>query len=223
MSAQQMSYGWHVSAGGNPRSARTGRRSGRRSAMKRSCPARVRRADRRSRRIDPRSSAPFQDRRDPVRRRRIASSIAASTSRALGKEANDRGIAVGDARCCRGSQSDRQAFAGQPVVALCMCTATAYCPQLIRQVLFERGISVCTANSMSRSDVPGPRLGATAVSIHALRFWYMRPRVPSIGSTMMQQSADASSAPAGRHGVPRGAPLPPSRMCGRAPALRRAV
>ena len=39
-----------------------------------------------------------------------------------GKEANDRDIAVRDARCCRRSQPDRQPFAGQPVVALCICT-----------------------------------------------------------------------------------------------------
>ena len=50
---------------------------------------------------------------------------------------------------------------------------------------------------MSRSDVAGPRLGATPVSTHALRFWYIRPRVPSIGSTMIHQSADASSRPLG--------------------------
>ena len=40
-----------------------------------------------------------------------------------GKEANDRRIAVGDARCCRGPKSDGQAFAGQPIVALRSCTA----------------------------------------------------------------------------------------------------
>ena len=64
------------------------------------------------------------------------------------------------------------------------------------------GISVCTASTMSRSDVAGPRFGATPVRIQALRFWYISPRVPSIGSTMMRQVAACSSIVSGK------APLP---------------
>ena len=54
------------------------------------------------------------------------------------------------------------------------------------------GISVCTATSISASEVSSPRFGATPVRIHPGRFWYIRPRVPSIGSTMIRQRASLS-------------------------------
>ena len=78
------------------------------------------------------------------------------------------------------------------------------------------GISVCTASTMSRSRVSAPRFGATPVRIHAGRFWYMSPRVPSIGSTSSRHRQSAPRAPAAALGPP---PAVPRR---RARAARRA-
>ena len=58
-----------------------------------------------------------------------------------------------------------------------------------------------TATSMSRSRVPGPRLGATPAKAQAARLSYMMPRVPSIGSTMTRRSASCSEAPRGKAAV----------------------
>src|SRR6266576_3248689 len=59
---------------------------------------------------------------------------------------------------------------------------------------------------MSDRRVSAPRFGATPVSTQALRFWYIRPRVPSSGSTSSRQRQSPSLAPCGRTSEPPGMP-----------------
>ena len=125
-----MSYGWHVSAGGNPRWGQDG-------------------TEKRAK-IGDEAVVSCQELVELTAGRGVLILEAVGLSRAVGtqcavdnrlvyrgelvaragKEANDRGIAVGDARCGRGSQSDRPAFAGQPIVALCICTTTPLQPTI---------------------------------------------------------------------------------------------
>ena len=123
----------------------------------------ARRAARRSRRTDPRSSAPCPARGGPSAPSTIASSIAASTSRAPGKNRDDRRVPV-----LRWSWPSTAAarigtrLARQPVEALRLRAFAPQRPQLIRQVLLhQRNLRL-----HRQHDVP-QRRGRPAIGRHA--------------------------------------------------------
>ena len=77
-------------------------------------------------------------------------------------------------------------LAREPIDALGVRALAAHGPQHVPEVLLRRaGSRSGRQATMSLRRVSGPRFGATPVSTQALRFWYMTPRVPSIGSTMI--------------------------------------
>ena len=103
-------------------------------------------------------------------------------------------------------RSIRGAVAREPVEALGGRPRPRTAQSSSDRCCLTSGISVCTASSMSASVLgPGPR--ATPVRIQAGRFWYIRPRVPSIGSTMMTHRARLSVGACRHDDLAAGQPL----------------
>ena len=100
------------------------------------------------------------------------------------KESRDHRKSVRDRRRRRRVQHQRRV---SPVSRLTR-TADAPWPRTAHssshRCCLTSGISVCTASSMSAS-VQGPGPARHAGQDPRGRFWYIRPRVPSIGSTMI--------------------------------------
>ena len=152
-------------------------------------PPSARRADRRSRCIGLRTTAPCPAAAGPSTASTISSSIAASSARLPGK---NREIIAKPCAMVVAVDGCRVRGATSPVSRLTRM-ADAPWPRTAqsssRQMLLdERNLRLHRQLDVGQACA-GPGPGATPVRIQAGRFWYIRPRVPSIGSTMITHRA----------------------------------
>ncbi len=145
--------------------------------------------------------------------------MAASSSRAPGKKRASIAkpcsmVGAREGRRTMGERSPVRRSNRSALAALAL-----HRPQPCRTGAASRaGSPSATASSTSARVVASPRFGATPVRIQALRFWYMRPRVPSMGSTITRKRAADSAVPRGRVKPP---PARPSAI--RTSGLRGAI
>jgi len=115
-------------------------------------------------------------------------------------KAVSRGVAV---EGCRIRGTD---FARDPVDARRRRSLASNGPELVRQMLLDERNLRLHGELDNPPACKGQDRGATPVRIQAGRFWYITPRVPSIGSTMMTHRAVFRSAPSGTTTSPPGSP-----------------
>ena len=108
----------------------------------------------------------------------------------------------------RRPQRERRAVAGQAVERTPSRPAPRTAHSCVAQVLLDqRDLGLHRELDVGRGACAGPRFGARRRSgSRPGRFWYIRPRVPSIGSTMITHCAAARSALSGHDASPPGKP-----------------